>query len=86
MLDRCTSPRFDVAQQGDALELLRSLQDSRAAVVIFDPQHRDVLDKLGYGNEGERQRARCALPAMTSAYIDTCCRETARVLRPSGYL
>jgi site-specific DNA-methyltransferase (adenine-specific) len=45
-----------------------------------------VLDKLRYGNEGARQRGRFSLPAMSADYIDACCRETARVLRPSGYL
>src|SRR5262249_54455875 len=49
------------AQQGDALELLKSLPDASAALVLFDPQHRGVLDKLKFGNEGERQRERCAL-------------------------
>jgi site-specific DNA-methyltransferase (adenine-specific) len=76
----------DVALREDALTLLRSLLDGCAAVVFFDPQYREVIDKLAYGNEGARQRERCALPAMTSGYIDACCREIARVLRPSGYL
>ena len=76
----------DVALREDGLTLLRSLPDGCAAVVFSDPQYRDVLDKLAYGNEGARQRERCALPAMTIGYIDACCREIARVLRPSGYL
>src|SRR5215472_2328533 len=38
------------------------------------------------GNEGARQRGRFNLPAMTGDYIDACCREAARVLKPSGYL
>jgi len=76
----------DVALREDALTLLRSLPDGCAAVVFFDPQYREVLNKLAYGNEGARQRERCALPAMTSAYIDQCAREIARVLQPSGYL
>jgi site-specific DNA-methyltransferase (adenine-specific) len=80
------TPRFDVAQQGDALELLHALPDCSAALVIFDPQHRTTLDRQQYGNEGARQRERCALPQMTDGYIDLCGRETARVLRPSGYL
>ena len=42
--------------------------------------------RLQYGNEGARQKARCKLPAMTDQYIEQCCREIARVLRPSGYL
>ena len=40
-------------------------------------------------NTATRARARsdrCALPAMSDGYIDQCCREIARVLRPSGYL
>ena len=53
---------------------------------FFDPQYREVLDRLAYGNEGARQRARCALPAMSAGYIDACCRDIGRVLRPSGYL
>ena len=76
----------DVATRGDALTLLRSLPDDCAAAAFFDPQHRGVLDRLRYGNEGARQRARCALPAMSDGYIDACCRDIARVLRPSGYL
>jgi hypothetical protein len=80
------SLRFDVAQRGDALELLQSLPDRSAAVVHFDPQHRSNLNQLKYGNEGVRQRERCALPQMSDEYIDQCCREAARVLRPSGYL
>jgi site-specific DNA-methyltransferase (adenine-specific) len=78
--------QFDIAQRGDALELLRSLPDCSAAVAIFDPQHRSVLDYLKFGNEGARQVGRAALPAMTDDYIDACCREAARILVPSGYL
>ena len=76
----------NVIQRGDALTLLRSLPDGCTPLVFFDPQYRGVLDKLGYGNEGARQKGRFALPAMTGDYIDQCCRETARVLAPGGYL
>jgi site-specific DNA-methyltransferase (adenine-specific) len=41
---------------------------------------------LKYGNEGARQKQRCLLPAMTDSFIEQCCREIARVLRPSAYL
>jgi site-specific DNA-methyltransferase (adenine-specific) len=78
--------RRNVTQSGDALELLRSLPDSCTRLIFFDPQHRENLDKLKYGNEGARQRERCKLPAMTGDYIDAVCREAARVLMPSGYL
>jgi site-specific DNA-methyltransferase (adenine-specific) len=78
--------RRNVAQRGDALVLLQSLLDSCTPLVFFDPQHRDTLDRLAYGVEDARQKGRALLSAMTSEYVDTCCREAARVLRPSGYL
>ena len=78
--------RRDTVQRGDALELLRSLPNGSTPLIFLDPQHRAVLDKLAYGNEGARQKGRSTLPAMTSKYIDQCCREIARVLTPGGYL
>ena len=42
-------------------------------LVFFDPQFREVLDKLAYGNEGARQVERCNLPQMSADYIDACC-------------
>jgi site-specific DNA-methyltransferase (adenine-specific) len=77
---------LNVVQRGDALTLLRSLLDSCTPVVFFDPQHRAMLDKLQYGNEGARQKGRAGLPAMSDSYILDCLREGARVLIPSGYL
>jgi site-specific DNA-methyltransferase (adenine-specific) len=80
MLD--PQPRY-----GDARTLLGSLPDGISAAAFFDPQHRSTtLDRLRYGNEGARQKQRCALPAMSDCYIEACCRDIARVLRPSGYL
>jgi site-specific DNA-methyltransferase (adenine-specific) len=78
--------RRNLAQQGDSLVLLRSLPDGCAPLVFFDPQYRGNLDRLAYGNEGARQKERARLPPMSSEYIDACCRQAARVLRPSGYL
>jgi site-specific DNA-methyltransferase (adenine-specific) len=83
--DQCAFQR-NVAQRGDALALLQSLPDCCTPFVIFDPQHRDNLDKLKYGNEGARQQERYLMPQMSSEFIDTCCRAAARVLSPSGYL
>jgi site-specific DNA-methyltransferase (adenine-specific) len=78
---------LDVAQRGDALELLRSLPDNCTPLGFFDPLFREGLDRQKYGNEGVgRQRERAKLPAMTGEYIDACCREFARILRPGGYL
>ena len=86
MLDRTTHTVLNIAQRGDALELLRSLPEACATLAFFDPQYRGVLDHLKFGNESARQRGRAQLPAMTEEYIDAVCRETARVLRPGGYL
>jgi site-specific DNA-methyltransferase (adenine-specific) len=72
--------------QGDALALLRSLPDGCTPLVFFDPQHRGVLDKLQYGNEGARQKGRFALPAMTDGYIDYVCLEIVRVLKAERLL
>src|SRR5262245_7388811 len=67
-----SSDRFalNVAQVGDALDLLRSLPDACTPLVWFDPQHRAVLDQFRFGNEGARQRCHAQLPAMTEYCID----------------
>jgi hypothetical protein len=53
VLDRTRQAVFrsNVAQRGDALELLRSLPDRNASVALFNPQHRSVLDHLKFGND-----------------------------------
>jgi hypothetical protein len=66
------------AQSGDALALMQSLPDSCTPLVFFDPQHRGVLDKLDYGNEGARQKGRAGLPAMSESSL-TIVVATARV-------
>ena len=83
---RDTDFRRNSAQPGDALVLLQSLPDCCTTLVFFDPQHRSVLDHLKFGNEGARQRGRSTLPAMTEEYIDDVCFESARILKPGGYL
>jgi site-specific DNA-methyltransferase (adenine-specific) len=85
MLDRTTVVR-NIAQQGDALALLCALPHACTPLAFLDPQHRAVLDKLKFGNEGTRQQGHAALPAMTEKYIDAVCVELVRVLTPSGYL
>lgn len=73
-------------QQIDAIELLSRIPDHLAALVICDPQYRTGLDKLKYGNEGTRQRARYRLPQMTDDTIAFLIEEAERILRPSGML
>jgi len=79
MLQRITMIQ-NIAQHGDALDLLRSLPDGCASLGFFDPQFRELLARQQYGNEGvSRQSARAALPAMTPDYIDAVIVEFARV-------
>lgn len=66
--------------------LLRSLEDECAALAVFDPQYRAVLDKLAFGNEGERQKKRAALAQMSDSDISLYAEQIERVLKPSGYM
>lgn len=70
----------------NGVDLLTQTPDAVAAMVFFDPQHRNVLEKLAFGNEGARQRGRARLPQMSTETITYFVEEIARVLRPSGHL
>lgn len=76
----------NVRQVMDGLALLRELADRSAAVVVLDPQYRQGLDKLAFGNEGARQIGRAALPQMNDLQIAAMMIEIERVLRRSGHL
>lgn len=77
--------QINVRQKMDGIALLEALPDRIASLAFLDPQYRDVLDKLAYGNEGAKQKGRAALPQMTSDTIAFFLEEIARVLRPSGH-
>lgn len=70
----------------DGLELIQKIPNNTVALAFFDPQYRGVLDKMNYGNEGERQKGRAALPQMSEETIRLFIEEISRVLRPSGHL
>lgn len=78
--------KYDVPQKMHGYDLLRSIEDESAALVILDPQYRGILDKMKYGNEGARQSERSALPQMSEREIARFVDESERVLRPSGHL
>lgn len=79
-------PIVNARQKMDGLHLLRTLDDGTAALVNFDPQYRNVLDKLKYGNEGKgRQKRRAGLAAMSNDQIREWLTEIGRVLAPSGH-
>ena len=71
----------------EGLVLLGLLPDSKIPAAFLDPQYRGVLDKLAYGNEGEKRgQTRAALRQMEEATIMQFIAELSRVLRPSGHL
>lgn len=73
-------------QSMSGLDLLKLLPPRSTPLVFFDPQYRSVLDKLQYGNEGERQKERALLPQMDTSTIEEFMWEILRVLMPSGHL
>ncbi len=77
--------RINRRNKADGLKFLRAVPDAYTPLVIFDPQYRQGLDKLKYGNEGARQKGRAILPQMTEEIIRAIGTEIVRVLKPSGY-
>ena len=77
---------FNSPLKMDGLSLLQSLENNSTSIVFFDPQYRGVLDKMNYGNEGERQIERSKLVQMNEKKIISFVREVNRVLKPSGHL
>ena len=76
---------LDKMNKADGLDLLRGTPDNYSKMIIFDPQYREVLDQLKYGNEGDRQKGRFILPQMSDLVITEFGREIVRILVPSGY-
>lgn len=76
----------NVKYQADAERLLACLPDNGIHTAFFDPQYRGILDKLDYGNEGERQKGRAELPQMDEAQIRRIVSELGRILAPMGHL
>ncbi|TLD81069.1 site-specific DNA-methyltransferase [Helicobacter sp. MIT 05-5293] len=68
------------------LELMKSLESASVDLCFFDPQYRGVLDKLHYGNEGERQKGRAELHQMSEEMITSFIKEIDRLLKSSHYL
>lgn len=71
----------------DGIDFLKPLPDAAIPVAFLDPQYRGVLDKLGYGNEGEKRgRRRVELQQMDDEKIGEFILGINRVLIPSGHL
>ena len=83
---RYVTELVDKKNQMDSLSFLQLVEKEFIKVAFFDPQYRGVLDKLKYGNEGERQKERSMLQAMSEETITKIISEIDRVLQKSGYL
>lgn len=70
----------------NGLDLLDLRQDEYIQTCFFDPQYRGVLDKLDYGNEGERQKERSKLKQMDELTIIQFLQKISKILKPSGHL
>lgn len=70
----------------NGLDLLKNIETNTIDCCFFDPQYRQVLDKMNYGNEGERQSERSELPQMNDNIIRNFIEEIQAVLKPSSYL
>lgn len=70
----------------NGLDLLGNINDAVITACFFDPQYRGVMDKMKYGNEGERQKERAALQQMSEETIRLFIEETDRVLIPGAHL
>jgi site-specific DNA-methyltransferase (adenine-specific) len=70
----------------DGLVLMKQLENKSIHVSFMDAQYRGILDKMNYGNEGDRQKERSKLQQMDDEKIRNFISEITRVLVPSGYL
>jgi site-specific DNA-methyltransferase (adenine-specific) len=70
----------------DGFELLSLIPENSIPISFFDPQYKGVLEKMNYGNEGERQKGRSLQTSMDDNTISDFVYGIAKVLQPSGYL
>ena len=70
----------------DGLNLLGKIHNDVITACFFDPQYRGIMDKMKYGNEGERQKERAELQQMTEETIKSFIDEINRVITESGHL
>src|SRR5215212_2087847 len=70
----------------EGLELLSKVHNNVITAVFFDPQYRGIMDKMKYGNEGQRQKERAVLQQMSEETIKSFIDEINRILIPSGHL
>jgi site-specific DNA-methyltransferase (adenine-specific) len=70
----------------NGIQLLAGIHNDVITAVFFDPQYRGIMDKMKYGNEGQRQKERAVLQQMNEETIKSFIEEINRVLIPTGHL
>ncbi len=71
----------------DGIDMLNEIDSETVSIAFLDPQHREILNKLNYGNESTgKGKARSSLPQMSSDTIHTLITDINRVLKPSAHL
>lgn len=70
----------------DGIELMHMIPENSIKTCFFDPQYRGIMEKMNYGNEGERQKERSQLTQMDDNTIIKFIKEIDSVLLPSGHL
>lgn len=70
----------------DGLELLKNIHDEVITATFFDPQYRGIMEKMKYGNEGERQKERAVLNQMSEGTIQDFIIQIDRVSLPGSHL
>ena len=78
--------RINSKNEMDGLSFLSNINDNVISACFFDPQYRGIMEKMNYGNEGQRQKARAVLSQMDDKTIRSFILEINRVLQPSGHL
>lgn len=72
--------------QSEGLDFMSHIPDESVDCCFLDPQYRQVLDKLKYGNEGARQAGRVSLNQMSDDTIICFINKITMTLKPSSYL
>lgn len=70
----------------NGIQLIAGIHNKAITAAFFDPQYRGIMDKMKYGNEGQRQKERAELLQMSEDTIIAFVEEINRVLIPSGHL
>lgn len=78
--------KFNHKYTMDGIKLLKNIKDNAIPIVFFDPQYRGILDKMNYGNEGQRQIKRSNFIQMNDNNILDFIKEIDRVLMDTGHL